>query len=126
MAQNEGWQGIEWESVKKDGTIKRYPIRSGWIYGIWEWQLNKYGMESTWHLISTLYVPEPEPGKRTELQLRRDGIVEYATVDAFREDIINKFTGYLWKEHGDLLDPMTGIKQLRDIAEEFFHDRKLE
>lgn len=40
----------EWEVVKSGGTIKRYPIPGGWIYGVWS-------SEREWRLVSAFFVP---------------------------------------------------------------------
>lgn len=52
----------DWEPVKEDGTIKRFSIPGGWIYGVWQ-SHPLYNSEGTflgnddWRLVNAFFVP---------------------------------------------------------------------
>lgn len=51
----------DWEIMKPDGTIKRYPIPGGWIYGVWEYAVRHHNsgqVEEYWTLKSTVFVSQ--------------------------------------------------------------------
>ena len=59
----------DWETVKPDGTIKRYPVDGGWIYGVWEWRERATTGPADWEggdwlMITSFYVADLDAWKR--------------------------------------------------------------